>query len=85
MVLLGLLRRGAFQPAEEKKREMCAVVAVWGTNNIEQCRSRIGQPLLFLIIAAKYDGDLELTLWHERLVDHECSCARVTQLKELPT
>ena len=54
-----------------------------GAHNIEQCRSRTGQPLLFLNIAAKYNGDLELNLWHARLVDHECPCARMTQLKDL--
>jgi hypothetical protein len=66
-----------------KSKTAEAVVAVWGADNIERCRSRIGQPLLLLNIAAKYDGDLELNLWHDRLVDHECSCARMTQLKEL--
>ena len=60
-----------------------AVVAVWGAKNIKQCRSSIGQPLLFLNIAAKYDGELELNLWHDRLVADECSCTRTTQLKEL--
>ena len=38
---------------------------------------------MFLNIAAKYDGNLELNLWHDRLVDHECPCARMTQLKDV--
>ena len=66
-----------------KSKTAEAVVAVWGADNIEQCRSRIGQPLLFLNVAAKYDGNLELTLWHDRLVAHDCSCTRMTELKEL--
>ena len=66
-----------------KSKTAEAVVTVWGADNIEQCRGRTGQPLLFLNIAAKYDGDLELNLWHDRLVTHECSCARMDQLKEL--
>ena len=53
-----------------------------GADNIEQCRSRTGHPLSFLNIAAKYNGGLELNLWHDRLVDHECPCARMTQLKD---
>ena len=66
-----------------KSKTAEAVVAVWGAHNIEQCRSHIGQPLLFLNVAAKYDGNLELTLWHDRLVAHDCSCTRMTELKEL--
>ena len=60
-----------------------AVVAVWGADNIEKCRSHTGQPLLFLNVAAKFDGDLELNLSHDRVVADECSCPRMTQLKEL--
>ncbi len=60
-----------------------AVVAVWGVDNIERCRSRVGQPLLFLNIAAKYDDRLELNLWHDRLVDDECHGTRTTRLKDL--
>ena len=66
-----------------KSKTAEAVVAVWGADNIEQCRSRTGQPLLFLNIAAKCDGELELNLWHDRLVTDECPCARMDQLKEL--
>ena len=60
-----------------------AVVAVWGADNIELCRSRKGQPLLFLNIAAKFDGHLELTLWHDRVVADESSCTKMTKLEEL--
>ena len=60
-----------------------AVVAVWGEDNIAKCRSHTGQPLLFLNMAAKFDGDLKLDLWHDRLVAHDCVCPRMTELKEL--
>ena len=60
-----------------------AVVAVWGADNIEKCRSHKGQPLLFLNMTAKFDGRLELNMWHDRLVVPGCSCDRTTQLKEL--
>jgi hypothetical protein len=66
-----------------KSKTAEAVVAVWGADNIEQCRSRTGQPLLFLNIAAKYNGELELNLWHDRLVTAECPGARMEKLKEL--
>ena len=39
-----------------KSKTAEAVVAVWGADNIEKCRSRIGQPLLFLNVGAKFDG-----------------------------
>ncbi len=51
-----------------------AVVVVWGPDNIEQCRSRVRQPLLFLNIAAKYDDRPDVDLWRHG--------ARMTRLKE---
>ena len=60
-----------------------AVVAVWGADNIDKCRSHTGQPLVFLDVAAKFEGDLQLNLWHDRVVADACLCPRMTQLKEL--
>ena len=60
-----------------------AVVAVWGTANIELCRTHKGLPLLFLNVAAKFEGTLELNLSQDRVVDSPCSCPRLTQLNEL--
>ena len=60
-----------------------AVVSVWGKDNIEFCRSRKGQPLLFLNVAAKFEGRLELNLSQDRVVDSASSCPRLTQLTEL--
>ncbi len=60
-----------------------AVIAVWGSTNIELCRSHKGQPLLFLNVAGKFDGKLELNLSQDRVVDSACSCPRMTQLHDL--
>ena len=35
------------------------VVAVWGTENIAHCQKHVGEPLLFLNVAAKHAGELE--------------------------
>ena len=69
------------QTTQSKTAE--AVVAVWGEANIEKCRSHKGEPLLFLNVAAKFDGKLELNLSQDRVVDDRCSCPRMTQLKNL--
>ena len=66
-----------------KSKTAEAVVAVWGLENIQKCRSRKGAPLLFLNVAAKFEGNLELNLSQDHVVDDACSCPRMTQLKEL--
>ena len=71
------------QTAKSKTAE--AVVSVWGLANIEKCRSHKGAPLLFLNVAAKFEGSLELNLSRDRAIDTSCSCPRMTQLKDLAT
>ena len=66
-----------------KSKTAEAVVSVWGLENIEKCRSHKGAPLLFLNVAAKFEGSLELNLSRDRVVDEACSCPRMTQLKDL--
>ena len=66
-----------------KSKTAEAVVSVWGLENIEKCRSHKGAPLLFLNVAAKFEGSLELNLSQDRVVDDACSCPRMTQLKDL--
>ena len=57
------------------------VVAVWGTENITLCQKHVGEPLLFLNVAAKHAGELELNLWTDRLIAADCQCEKMDSLK----
>ena len=56
------------------------VVAVWGTENITLCQKHVGEPLLFLNVAAKHAGELELNLWTDRLIVADCQCEKMDSL-----
>ena len=57
------------------------VVAVWGADNITLCQRHVGEPLLFLNVAAKYAGELELNLWTDHLVVADCPSEKMATLK----
>ena len=56
-------------------------MAVWGTENITLCQKHVGEPLLFLNVAAKHAGELELNLWTDRLIVADCQCEKMDSLK----
>ena len=60
------------------------VVAVWGADNITLCQNNVGEPLLFLNVAAKYANEkLELNLWTGCLVIADRPCDEMATLNTL--
>ena len=56
-------------------------MAVWGADNMTLCQNNVGEPLLFLNVAAKYAGELELNLWIDRLIVADCPSEKMATLK----
>ena len=57
------------------------VVAVWGLDNIALCQKHVSEPLLFLNVAAKYSGELQLNLWSGSMIVAEHPSEKMKALK----
>ena len=57
------------------------VVAVWGQDNIALCQKHVSEPLVFLNVAAKYSGELQLNLWSGSMIVAEHPSEKMKALK----